>query len=305
MKLKIDPEFANLSIPLTESELNDLNSELSSSGCQSPICIWDDLIIDGHKRYIICKKNNIPFTTQKYTFANRYEAIIWICENNGYIFGNTQNEFKKYQIGKHYEAANVLSCVLNGKSQPPRYNHKIALELSAIYNVVPNTIYKYGTYTQCVDALNQKEPEIVKKILSGRLKISQTNIVELARLPKNEIKRINTNINNSALEQISFSDMRHEMNSRRYMDYSPPSRKKAKEPSAINVAIKQMPEYDPDAEISSLTLTIPSWVSSMQRARTNANFSLVSVNARNNLKQKLAALVIAVDEILAAIEEES
>ena len=66
-----------------------------------------------------------------------------------------------------------------------------------------------------------------------------------------------------------------------------------------------MPQYDPDAEISSLALTIPSWISSIQRTQEHANLSLISEPARDKIKNQLANLTTAVYEMLAAIEEET
>ena len=65
-----------------------------------------------------------------------------------------------------------------------------------------------------------------------------------------------------------------------------------------------MPAFDPDAEISSLTLTIPSWSSSIERTRNNADLSIVSPKARNNLILALGRLQNTVDEMLSAIKED-
>ena len=69
-------------------------------------------------------------------------------------------------------------------------------------------------------------------------------------------------------------------------------------------SVKAMPAFDPDAEISSLTLTIPSWSSSIERTRNTANLSIVSSKARNNLIVALGRLQDTVDEMLSAIKED-
>lgn len=62
------------------------------------------MIVDGHNRYTIAKKHpEIPFTVHEKEFANRYEAIIWICKNQLWL-RNLTPEQKKYLIGKQYEA---------------------------------------------------------------------------------------------------------------------------------------------------------------------------------------------------------
>ena len=108
--LKIDPEFQGKIPPLTFEELNQLESNILRDGrIINPIIVWQGLIVDGHNRYTIAKKHpEIPFTVHEKAFANRYEAIIWICKNQ---LGrrNLTPEQKKYLIGKQYDAEKAIS----------------------------------------------------------------------------------------------------------------------------------------------------------------------------------------------------
>lgn len=71
----------------------------------------------------------------------------------------------------------------------------------------------------------------------------------------------------------------------------------------IQMAIKNMPEYDPDAEITGLTLTIPSWANSINRTKSNTDLSSVSVKARTNLEHALFDLQTTIDDMLKAMKE--
>ena len=81
--LKVDPEFQGKIPPLTFEELNQLEANILRDGrIINPIIVWEGLIVDGHNRFIIAKKHpEIPYTVHETEFANRYEAIIWICKN--------------------------------------------------------------------------------------------------------------------------------------------------------------------------------------------------------------------------------
>ena len=68
-------------------------------------------------------------------------------------------------------------------------------------------------------------------------------------------------------------------------------------------AIKDMPEYDPDAEILSLALTIPSWVSSINRVLSSAKFSEISDSVRRKLTTALEELATVGSIIYSAIRE--
>ena len=54
--------------------------------------------------------------------------------------------------------------------------------------------------------------------------------------------------------------------------------------------IKITPMHDPDAEIAGLTLTVPSWVSSIERARNNADMNAASTGAKSRLEEALLSL---------------
>ena len=69
-------------------------------------------------------------------------------------------------------------------------------------------------------------------------------------------------------------------------------------------SVKDMPAYDPDAEITGLTLTIPSWASSIDRTRSKADLRIVSDKARGRLAEALTELQHKVSDMLTALKEE-
>ena len=80
-ELKIDPEFKNLIPPLQDDEFKQLEENILSEGCRDPLTVWGNILIDGHNRYDICKKHDIPFRTIEREFDSRDDAIIWIIKN--------------------------------------------------------------------------------------------------------------------------------------------------------------------------------------------------------------------------------
>ena len=54
--LKINPEFEKIIPELSEHEFEQLEENIMSDGViLNPIIVWDGVIIDGHKRYKICR----------------------------------------------------------------------------------------------------------------------------------------------------------------------------------------------------------------------------------------------------------
>lgn len=79
--MKIDAEFQGLIPPLTFEEKKMLEESILNEGCRDAIVLWGDTIIDGHNRYEICTKYNIPFETVNRDFDSRNDAIEWIIKN--------------------------------------------------------------------------------------------------------------------------------------------------------------------------------------------------------------------------------
>ena len=82
MNLQIDPEFKKLIEPLRNEEYEGLEKNIIANGCLDSIKVWlDNIIIDGHNRYEICQKHDIPFETKQMEFPSRSHAKIWILDN--------------------------------------------------------------------------------------------------------------------------------------------------------------------------------------------------------------------------------
>ena len=107
-KLIISEEFRDLIRPLKHSEFIQLEENICKDGCLQPIVIWNGTIVDGHNRYAICLKHNIPFSVKNMTFSCKDEVIAWICKNQ---LGrrNISEETRHYLIGRQYESEkNIL-----------------------------------------------------------------------------------------------------------------------------------------------------------------------------------------------------
>ena len=195
--LKTDPEFQSKIPPLTFEELNQLEANILRDGrILNPIIVWEGLIVDGHNRYTIAKKHpEIPFTIHEKEFASRYEAIIWICKNQ---LGrrNLTPEQKKYLIGKQYEAEkmklggdHVNSRSSNGTFSPNSQNGDLGnsrttcKKIAAENGISKNTVLRAEQFSKGVDAAEEAVPGTRKKVLSGEVKPTASEIASVARAP--------------------------------------------------------------------------------------------------------------------------
>ena len=109
-ELKIDEELKNLISPLYAREFAQLEENILINGCLNPIITWKGIIIDGHNRYNICKRHNIPFHTMELHFEDKNEIIVWMCKNQ---LGrrNISDETRKYLIGKLYQTEKLYQKI--------------------------------------------------------------------------------------------------------------------------------------------------------------------------------------------------
>ena len=81
-ELTIDPMFRDALPRLTGAEFKQLEENILADGeIREPLILWHNTIIDGHNRYEIAKKHNIPFKTVQKDFADQWDAIDWMCRN--------------------------------------------------------------------------------------------------------------------------------------------------------------------------------------------------------------------------------
>ena len=85
MDIKVKSEFKQLIPPLTKAEYDGLETSIINEGCRDAILVWlqdgSKVIVDGHNRYEICQKHNIPFETKDISFESEDDAGAWIIRN--------------------------------------------------------------------------------------------------------------------------------------------------------------------------------------------------------------------------------
>ena len=100
-ELTVDPEFRDLIPPLNEEELKLLEESLVADGCESPLIVWNGVIIDGHNRYAICRKHEIPFAIQEKNFSSRDDAMLWMLRNQ--LGRRNLNNYQRSELALKFE----------------------------------------------------------------------------------------------------------------------------------------------------------------------------------------------------------
>ena len=65
-----------------------------------------------------------------------------------------------------------------------------------------------------------------------------------------------------------------------------------------------MPEYDPDAKVNEVLLTLPAWISELERLADNEDFGNASRSAQQRLIKVLDGLESSISKLKSRIEVE-
>lgn len=83
MNIIINQELRDYIDPLTTQEYLALERSLLKEGCRDALVLWGETLIDGHNRYTICQKHQIPFQTkQNDHFQSIEDVMLWMIDNH-------------------------------------------------------------------------------------------------------------------------------------------------------------------------------------------------------------------------------
>jgi hypothetical protein len=170
IKLTIDPEFQTIIPSLSPEEYKGLESALIKEGCRDSLVVWNNILVDGHNRYEICKKHNVSFQIAELHFDSRDDAKMWIYKNQlsrrnltDYTKSEIALAMKEIVAAKAKDRQGTRNDIVEILPQSEKV--KTRDELGALVGVSGKTIDK-------VDYISKNAPEPMKEMLrTGELKI--------------------------------------------------------------------------------------------------------------------------------------
>ena len=303
--LRIDRDFRDLVFPLREEGYMALEEALLEDGCRTPIAVWNGYILEAFHCYAICCRHAIPFYVTETEFTFREEAVRWICTRQ-LQRTDISDEMRRYLIGKLFlseriilfrsEEARVQYASRRGRRhiEPARMpsGRSVSAAIADKYSVSWNSVVKYGDYAGRIDAIRGKCENIGPLLLSGKSKISFNSLIALSRMPPEQIEKAIERMNPQCEEFVRYKNSRRILLPFSGADgvQAPPT-------------VKDMPVYDPDADITSLSLTVPFWTSAIIRVREKTDMQSTSREARHKLIDVLSELRNNTNLLLTAAQE--
>ena len=198
--LQITPKFEQIIPPLTEDEFAQLEENILKLGrVIEPIQVWKGFIVDGHHRYKIVQKHpEITYTTCEREFESEIEAVDWIC---GYQLGrrNLNDIARKVLTAQKYQAIKQMGKfhgnqhTLPKKSglvdnQPDHNAHGTRTVLANELGVTNDYIWRSLAVSNGLEAAEEIKPGVKADILSGKIKPTEKEVANIAKLPLDERK---------------------------------------------------------------------------------------------------------------------
>ena len=189
-ELTVDPEFRDLIPPLNEEELKLLEESLVADGCESPLIVWNGVIVDGHNRYAICRKHGIPFSIQEKNFSNRDDAMLWMLRNQ--LGRRNLNSYQRVELVLKFEplvknaaeqrmmagkAANPVPTLAQGQTKGKTRDH-----LSEAAGV------SHGTFAKAKKLVQSADEETKRELRAGKVTVNRAYTELLEKEHEGETK---------------------------------------------------------------------------------------------------------------------
>jgi len=83
MDIVVNEEIKAYIDPLTPDEYRALERSILAEGCRDALVLWGDMLVDGHNRYAICRRHDIPFrTVQSTRFQSIEDVHLWMIDQH-------------------------------------------------------------------------------------------------------------------------------------------------------------------------------------------------------------------------------
>lgn len=143
------------------------------------------------------------------------------------------------------------------------------------YGYSSSSVRHFDEYFRAVNRITEMAPRAADLLLQSKVMLSIHKTEFLAKQPPEVVEEALTRLEEP---DCNFREV--------FPDYKDRTGIK-KRPRKPRTTVKDTPAYDPDAQVTGLINTIPSWMSVIDRVSMTADFNGITVNAHRKLKKAL------------------
>jgi DNA modification methylase len=183
VELPIDPEYSGMIPDMDRGELRQLEENILTHGCLDPIIVdaRTGVIVDGHHRYHVCMKHNIPFDVVPKEFGSRDDTKIFIITNQ--LGRRNLSEYNRASLALKLEpliAEKNRLRIIGGQATDKHTTTRD--ELAQIAGVSHDTIEKVKVIER------EGATEIIRALGAEQMSIRTASV--LVKLPKDVQERL-------------------------------------------------------------------------------------------------------------------
>lgn len=234
MEYRIDPELNDVLPELSNADYKALERSLLTEGYKgAPIMVWGDVIVDGHNRYKICKKHNIPYEVKSVEFESKEEAIIWMVRQQ--LGRRSLTTLQRIEIVEKYRPfykdkakKNQLSGLKQNQSTVSQNSSKRTESIDVRAELAKDADVSTDTYSKGVKILESGNEELINETLSGQKSINKafnelkkgadTDKADNTSDPDNELKDLKKVQRKEAAQKIKRAREEYGIESPEYED---------------------------------------------------------------------------------------
>lgn len=212
--LIILPALETLIPPLTNDEYEQLRLNIELEGCREPLIVWqkgeENILIDGHNRYRICKQAGKTFKIKVIELEDIDMAKDWMI-NNQLGKRNVSDMTKSYLRGVQYNREkNKINAGIkllaekneNNEAEGQKISQRTNERLAEQHRVSAKTIERDEKFALGLDKLTESDKQLKSKILNKEIQINKSIIEGLAHKPQEEVQKVLESLQTGNLEAL-------------------------------------------------------------------------------------------------------
>lgn len=83
MDIVVNAELKAYIDPMTPEEYEALERSILAEGCRDALVLWGNILVDGHHRYSVCRKHDLPFQTMQHAqFRTMDDVHLWMIDQH-------------------------------------------------------------------------------------------------------------------------------------------------------------------------------------------------------------------------------
>ena len=307
--LMTDNAFRELNLPILPALRREMENQIRKYGPDKTIPVWRGYILMEYDQYEICTKLHRDYRWKELDFPRKSYAMIWICRQQleqddiiwqakawliSHLYEIRREEERKLDARTRFQYKQLSPSSRQENIQVNTHeNTEILEELGKAYNCSRDTIRRYVKYGREMDRLEEMVPGSRSKILTGQLRVTLQHMALIMKTPPEQLKKIMETP--GIRELIPPSEIIAEGKEK-------PARRKKKEFS-LKTGIKQMPIYDPDAELNSLTYTVNAWTKALARTNEKKDIGHARKDVMDGLHYALSKLKAEINCLADRLED--